>query len=73
MGKRLLVKKPPKLTVSHEINDEDIWWVEINGKVKRSCRKSSLLESFERQNQDLDAKVLKRWINGAGRNCEIIN
>ena len=66
-------KHPPKLTMSHEINDEDIWWVEVNGKIKMSCRKTLLQESFEKQNQDWDVKVLKRWINGDGRNCEIIN
>lgn len=66
-------KHPPKLTISHEINDEDIWLICINGKVNRSCRKTLLQESFEKQNQDWDVKVLKRWIKGDGRNCEIIN
>jgi len=63
-------KHPPIIKFDREINDEDIWFVLINGTRKRPCRLSSLMFSFERQTKDWNVEVILRWIKGDGKNIE---
>jgi len=63
-------KHPPIIKFDREIDDEDIWFVLINGDIRRPCRLSSLMFSFERQNKDWNVEVLLRWIKGDGGDVE---
>lgn len=60
-------KIPPRLTIDREINDEDIWHIEIDDgkRIFRSPhRKTSLEQSFAISGRAWNCKVLKRFING---------
>ena len=57
--------------INREINDEDLWAIEIKGfKKLHCCTKSSLKAFFELCNINFDCIVKVRFINKSGLNVE---
>lgn len=59
--------KPRRLNLDREINDEDIWLVEVragNKSFQNPYRKSSLQRQFDISSEDWDCTVLRRYIQG---------
>ena len=64
--KKVEVKNEKTITFSREIDDESIWFVKI-GLDKKSCRKSGLMQLFDKQSKSWTVEVLGCWIDGDGR------
>ena len=64
-------KKVKTLTIDRTINDESLWYVEIfDGQniSRRSCKLSTLTDSFNKQKLSWVVKVIGQWIEMNGRN-----
>ena len=73
MVKRIQPTKPRHLTIDREINDEDIWHIQVttkSGTFNMPYRKSGLDRAFFNGAGDWNCKVLLRFINGSPVNTE---
>ena len=71
------MKKPPikpnlnkRLTIDRQINDTDIWVVEIKGHKRFIGGFSELNRQFEKQNNNWECTVKMRFIDKSVRNVE---
>ena len=64
-------KKVKTITIDRTINDESLWYVEIfDGQniSRRTCKLSTLTDSFNKQKLSWVVKVIGQWIEMNGRN-----
>lgn len=71
MKKQPIKPNPNKrLTIDRQINDTDIWVVEIKGYKRFIGGFSELNRQFEKQNNDWKCTVKIRFIDKSGQNVE---
>ena len=71
MKKPICKPNPNKrLTIDRQINDSDIWVVEIKGMRRFIGGLTELNRLFEKQNKDWECTVKMRFIDKSGRNVE---
>ena len=71
MKKPICKPNPNKrLVIDRQINDADIWVVEIKGRKRFIGGLSELNRQFEKQNKDWECTVKMRFIDKSGRNVE---
>lgn len=63
-----------KLTIDHEMNDNDLYVLAINGNMKTGIhRKQTLMKKFKEQNKDWNVQVVSVCKDGNARLSTVIN